>query len=181
MKNKLILIPAMLLGISCAMVACNKADEITLSEDQLTTCDSNATCENIFTLSSDVDRNYNYVAEGNYKVFTARKTYTGSQSQTNLFIMAPKNGDSFSLSGNDIKNGRVKLQLICTACNYANFKLIGGEVKGKNLLPEKALDQSKWLIEAKIIMATDLQVKGDQKLKDTIYIKQYFYPNFVFD
>jgi hypothetical protein len=172
-----IIILSLTLTLVCTFSACKKANEIEISEENLTTCDA-INCENIFTLSSDIDSNFLPQATGNYKVFTALKTYSGSQ--TNIFILAPKSGNSFILRNSDIKNGLVRMQYI--SMGYpAGFKPVGGEVKGKNLLPDQNLDQSKWLIEAKIYLAADLNEKGDQKLKDTLYLKQYFYPNFVFD
>lgn len=178
MKN--IIYPILALLAFVGFNACNKTESINISETELTTCDGAAKCENIFTLSSDVDSNFRYVSNGNYKVFAATKSY-GINNQTNLYILAPKNGNSFMISGNDIKNGRVKIQFNCPACSQIGYKPVGGEIKGKNLLPDKALDQSKWLIEAKVYLAADAQIKGDLKFRDTLYIKQYFYPNFVFN
>ncbi len=168
----------MLLSIF-SFFACKKSKDIELSEDNLTICDNNSNCENIFTLFSDVDSNFQYQSLGNFKVFTARTTY--NTSQTNLFILAPKIGNSFSLNNNDIKSGRVKIQYISPSGLPVGFLPVGGDIKGKNLLPEKGLDQSKWIIEAKIFLAADAKTKGDQKIKDTLYLKQYFYPNFVFN
>jgi hypothetical protein len=176
MKN---LIYFSLLIIFAGLNACNKTSGINISETQLTTCDNGANCDYIFTLSSDVDSDFHYVADGNHKVFTYKKNF--GSNQTNLFILAPKTGNSFSISNNEIKNGLVKVQFISPLGLSVGFKAVGGEVKGKNLPPEKALDQSKWLIDAKIYLAADAKVKGDQKIKDTLYLKQYFYPNFVFD
>lgn len=178
---RIIIYPILALITFTGLNACNKIKtaDINISETELTTCDSASKCENIFTLSSAVDSNFQYVADGNYKVFTARKTY--SNSQTNLFILAPRNGNSFIVSDKDIQKGLVKIKYISSLGFPIGFKAVGGEIKGKNLLPDKALDQSKWLLEATVYLAADAQIKGDQKLKDTLYIKQYFYPNFVFD
>jgi len=90
-------------------------------------------------------------------------------------------GDSFQLDAASIKNGRVAYNFICPACNAIKYKPVGGYVKGINTTPDKPADQVKWLIEASILLAADQTVSGDQLVKDTVYIKQYFYSNFVFD
>jgi hypothetical protein len=54
---------------------------------------------------------------------------------------------------------------------------VDGYVKGLNLFREKSADQTKWVIEAKII----LQAESEPSVKDTLYVKQYFYPNFIYN
>lgn len=111
--------------------------------------------------------------QGDYKVFKyLLKTPVFSYKQeSSLWIKAPMQSNEFLLRSDEIKNGFVKYLINdILVHNTVDLKPVGGFVKGKNLRPGNSADQTKWLIEAEIILAT---VEGNVPF-DTLHLKQYF-------
>jgi hypothetical protein len=86
-------------------------------------------------------------------------------------------GSSFELTKADLSTDRVLFSQSCPACNLIPFKPVDGYVKGINTTPEKPADQARWLLEGKVI----LQATAAPSIRDTVFVKQYFSPNFVFN
>ena len=84
-------------------------------------------------------------------------------------LKAPMKGDTFFIDNSAIQKGVVKFDYSCPACNYAapNYKVTGGYSKGKKL---NTSGNEKWLVETKLFYASGTD------FKDTIYVKQYYYP-----
>lgn len=76
-------------------------------------------------------------------------------------------GSSFQLDKSAIAAGRVVLYRSCPACSMFPLKPVDGYVKGINLTPEKPADQTKWLLEAKIILG---DASGETSYRDTLYV-----------
>lgn len=168
-----------LLFILLTTVSCKKNNDIKISDDNLTACEENATCSYLFTENADLNENYS-LKEGSYRLFFADYNSLVGMQRT-LIIKAPMRGSNFQMNEKAIKDGAVIYKFVCPTCNTINYKPIGGSVKGINTTPDKPADQTKWLIEASIVLGGDQNESGDQKLKDTVYIKQFFYPNFAID
>ncbi len=160
-------------------ISCKKTDEIAISETNLTICDDNSDCTYSFTLPSDIDST-NKLKQGSFRIFYLTQTFKDYDLRRFLYIKAPSQGDSFQLNNRDIiSGGKVILNLYCPACYYqAAYKPIGGLVKGVNLTPKKPANQTKWLLDAQIILGGIPDDKGNYQYKDTVNIKQYFYPDF---
>lgn len=162
-----------------AFQACKKADEITITDDNLTTCPVSFSCEYKFSDNSSVDSSFKLQA-GKNRVFVSQAKQVSPPYQMNsLFFIAPQDDKNFILNASDIVNGKVKYIFGCPSCCFPiNLIPTGGFVKGVNLTPAKITTQSKWLIEAQIILSANNQ---QNKLVpyDTLFIKQYFYPSFV--
>lgn len=157
----------LILGLSCS-----KEKEVNIDEKDLTSCEKGASCKYLFTEKSDLDKSPIVVIPGDYRLFLVENTI--GASQVSLFIKAPMDTQQFTLNDKDIQNGKVKYYQVCLSCDYVALKPIGGSVKGKNLTPEKPANQSKWLIEATILM----EGVNNPTVKHTVYVKQYFTPNF---
>lgn len=161
-----------LINISCSKKNDVKQD-VLIDEKDLTACPLNTTCTSRFSIYADVDSTRPFVKDGDYRVFWNSKVT--ADDETFLLIKAPMKGTSFVLAKKDILNGSITLIRSCPACYSVGFKITDGYVKGLNLNPDKSADQTRWIIEAKIIREAEF----DASYKDTVYIKQYFYPNFV--
>lgn len=164
-----------LLLFTCLTISCSKKDElqpeIQIDEKNLTDCPANTTCTYYFTETDIFSPNAPYGTSDNRMFYAQATTSVGSIT---LSIETPRQVNSFLLTADDIKNGKVKIQNSCQTCNYIGYKLIGGSVKGINLSKRDTRPSGsvKWLIEAKIVrelLVTPAQV-------DTFYVKQYFYP-----
>jgi hypothetical protein len=151
--------------------ACNKPD---VEEPEVITCILEDGFKGEYFNSSSLESNYQ-INEGNDKVFVASKTETSWEKR--FYFITPNNSKSFTLNGNDIKNGLVKYLFICPVCNFINQYPIDGFVKGENITPEKPINETTWMVEAKIILTTDLSQPNNSKFRDTVCIKQAFYPN----
>ncbi|WP_413667984.1 hypothetical protein ACEN9X_26430 [Mucilaginibacter sp. Mucisp86] len=177
MKSKLIL-PLLLLSSAAFFSSCSKQksekDELKIDDKNLTTCTAGANCSFMFTEQADFE-GYTTLKPGTYRVFWSIQQ--GSGITSTLYIKAPMPGKSFSLTKADILAGKIQVNSSCPACYMIPFKPVDGYVKGINTTPGKPADQTKWLVEAKIF----LQADENPQLKDTVFIKQYFYPNFVID
>lgn len=153
-------------------LSCSKEKEIVdIDENNLTSCGAE-TCKYGFTEKADVSLSPIVVKSGSYRLFFTE--FNTAASEARLYIKAPMGAQQFTLNDKDIRNGKVQYLLICTSCDYVDVKAVGGYVKGKNLTPEKPANQSKWLIEANIMM----EAVGDATVKHTLHVKQYFTPNF---
>lgn len=168
-----------LLIVSILNVSCNKdrglKPSVEMDETNLTACPANTNCESLFTEHAQFVAQDGIKKFGKYRLFWA-STFSSGMTST-IYVEAPMEGDTFSLGKEDILAGRVKFLQYCPACNTIDYKPIDGYVKGSNLTPDKRADQTKWLLEIKIILG----VEGNASLKQTMYIKQYFYPNFIYD
>ena len=78
----------------------------------------------------------------------------------------------FTLNSQDIKNGLEKYSQSCACCLLLGVKPASGYVKGINTTPSNRADETKWLIEAEIVVVS---IHNNQPV-DTIWVKQYFYP-----
>lgn len=126
--------------------------------------------------SSSLDNNHQ-INKGNNRVFIANKTEANWESR--FYFITPNDDNSFNLNSNDIKNGLVKYLFICPNCNYVLQTPIDGYVKGQKITPQNAEAEANWLIEAQIILTADLSQSNNPKYRDTVCIKQVFYPNKV--
>ncbi|XHR97452.1 hypothetical protein ACFJIV_12805 [Mucilaginibacter sp. UC70_90] len=175
MKSKLIL-PVLLFSSTVFFSSCSKQksekDEVKLDDKNLTTCSTGSDCSFLFTEQADFE-GYTNLKPGTYRVFWS--TRQGNGITNTLYIKAPMQGKSFALTKADILAGKIQVNSSCPSCYMIPFKPVDGYVKGINATPDKQADQTKWLIEAKIFM----QANDYPQLKDTIFIKQYFHPNFV--
>lgn len=175
MKSKLILL-SLLLSSAEFFSSCskhrNEKDETKLDDKNLTICASGAGCSFLFTEQADFE-GYTNLKPGTFRVFWSEQEKTGIT--TTLYIKAPMPGKSFELTKTDILAGKIQFNRSCPSCYMAAFNPVDGYVKGINATPDKPADQTKWLVEAKIF----LQAQEYPQLKDTVFIKQYFEPNFV--
>lgn len=167
-------------GIILMQLACTKKDDMErlgIDDTMLTTCPANSDCEYLYIESSDVEGSVPTFKSGNYRIFWAGLTEQGLDSK--LYIKAPMTGTSFYLDKSSITAGQVLLYRNCAACLMAPLTPIkDGYVKGINLDPGKPADQARWLVEARIILE---DTNGGSPFKDTLYIKQHYYPNFVYN
>ncbi|CAM4151938.1 hypothetical protein SAMN06265348_105105 [Pedobacter westerhofensis] len=149
---------------------------IVIDEKNLTACPAGANCQYLFTEHADINPGPGTFVTGNYRIFWSSALNQGV-SYT-MYIKAPMMGTSFNLKRADIINGKIEVSRSCPACLFAASKLVDGYVKGINLLPGKPADQTKWILEAQIISES---VYGSPAVRDTVFLKQYFYPNFVYN
>lgn len=161
---------------SCLFInACSKQKEdLLLTDKNLTSCGTNTSCQYLFTEQADVTIPQLNLSSGEYRVFW--HSYNQGPIATQVFIKAPMKAE-IQLNDQDILNGKVIFRQICPSCNLINLKPVGGFVKGRNTSPDKRADQTKWLLEAKIY----LEAVDQSSIKDTLYIKQYYYPNFIYN
>lgn len=172
----LVLFTMILVNLSCSKDKDKeKEPKIEIDEKNLTACPDHASCQFLFTENRDLNESPATLKAGTYRLFWSDIQTPGMSAQ--LYIKAPMHGKSFSLDKADILAGRVKLIQICSSCSTVPLKELDGSIKGINLTPDKPADQTKWLLEIKLILGVD----AESYVKDTVYIKQYFYPNFVFN
>lgn len=172
----MVLFTIILINLSCSKDK-NKEEKpkIEIDEKNLTVCPDNANCQFLFTENGDLNESPSTLKTGTYRLFWSDVQTPGMSAK--LYIKAPMQGKDFSLDKADILAGRIKLFQICPACLTVPFKELDGYVKGINLTPDKPADQTKWLLEIKVVLGVD----EESYVKDTVYIKQYFYPNFVYN
>lgn len=160
------------------MISCSKKREtlgVHIDPANLTACADNANCNYLFSEQADLSDGEKPIISGKYRLFSCIEETSGMSSA--LYIRAPMQGDQFVLNDNDIRNGKVVLLRSCSTCFMIPFKLAGGYVSGINTKVGSRADQSRWLLDAHIILKFD----GESSLSDTLNVKQYFYPNFVID
>jgi hypothetical protein len=170
LSKLLLIVPAMILSIS----SCTKTNIIP-DDDNLTACPVNGTCQSLFTEHADVNEQNLAFLTGQYRLFW--DDYQIGSHSTKIFIKAPMAGNSFHLKAADIVAGKVLVIQGCITCLTVAYKPVAGYVKGINRDPGKPADQSRWLLEAQIIR----QAMNHPELKDTLYFKRYFTPNFVYN
>lgn len=177
MKRTLIQL-SMLFTIVLISFSCKKKTEqeprIEIDETNLTVCLEKGTCQYLFTEYADVSEQPAIFKSGDYRIFWSEVQSPGITAR--IYVKAPMHSNTFSLGKADILDGRVKLFTSCPACLTAPFKPVDGYVKGINLTPDRPADQTKWLLEIKIVS----RVEGSANL-ETLVVKQYFYPNFVYN
>ena len=172
MKKSLLTISASILLI---IISCSKnhdsQPELQIDEKNLTDCPNGAVCTYWFIENDILSPNAPY-GNSDARIFFAQAT--NSIGGVTLSIEAPRQVNSFSLTDEDIKNGKVKFGNNCPACNTIGYKIIGGSVKGINLSSRDTRPSGsvKWLVEAKIIR----EIIGIPAAIDTVSVKQYFYP-----
>ena len=169
-----LIIAGTLFGTSCSKK--NDGEPVVMvDEKNLTGCPLNADCQYLFTERADVNSGPGTFTTGSYRVFWNSTLIEGRSAV--LYIKAPMAGNSFSLNQADVTSGKVELSRSCPACYFVASKIVDGYVKGINLTPDKPADQTKWIIEAQIIF----DAMYGPSIKDTVSVKQYFYPNFVYN
>ncbi len=138
-------------------------------------CFEDTDSQALFTELADVNQETMLPMAGEQRLFWYEIKST--TLTTKIYIKAPMEGNSFSLNYNDINSGKVIYIQNCPNCNLIPVKAVGGSVKGENRYPGKRADQTRWLLEAKII----LQGINTPMFKDSIYFKRDFAPNFVYN
>ena len=178
MKTQIAFI-TLIFAVTLFSASCSKKNDgepvVTVDEKNLSGCPLNSDCQYLFTERADVNFGPGVFTTGNYRVFW-NSTLTEGRSAV-LYIKAPMTGNSFTLNQADVTSGKVELSRSCPACYFVASKIVDGYVNGINLTPDKPADQTKWIIEAQIIFDA---VYGPS-VKDTVSVKQYFYPNFVYN
>ncbi|GAB2974807.1 hypothetical protein GCM10027049_06470 [Mucilaginibacter puniceus] len=158
-----------------SIASCTK-QTITIPDDNnLTACPVNGQCQSLFTENADVNEQDMALFAGQYRLFWDE--YQTESHSTKIFVKAPMTGNSFYLKAEDIAAGKVLVIQGCPTCLMVAYKPVAGYVKGVNREPGKRADQSRWLLEAQIIR----QAMNHPELKDTLYFKRYFTPNFVYN
>jgi hypothetical protein len=171
----LMVMTTILIGVSCTKDK-GKIIKDEIDEKNLTPCPEKASCQYLFTEDADLNEAGSGLITGPYRLFWADIQTPGVR--TTLYIKAPMEGKTFSFNKQAILDGKVKLIRSCAACLMTPFRLIeDGYVNGINLRPDKQADQTRWLLEAEII----LEAIGQPAKRDTLHVKQYFDPNFVFN
>ena len=165
-----LLVPAVILSVSCI-----KQTNIIPDDNNLTACPVNGQCQSLFTENADMNEQNMALFTGQYRLFWDE--YQIQSHTTKIFVKAPMAGSSFHLKEADILAGRVLVIQGCPTCLMVAYKPVAGYVKGINREAGKRADQSRWLLEAQIIR----QAMNHPELKDTLYFKRYFYPNFIYD
>ena len=168
MKNKTIYLIALIAILS--FNACTKEE---IDNNEIMICLLEDGIESTYYNNSNLDSNFKFV-KGNNRMFVASKK-TSFYEKRYIFI-APSNTNSFKLNINDIKKGLVKNQFICPTCFAITQYAIDGYVKGDNITSEIPSDKANWMIDAKVIFTTDLSQPNNPKFRDTVCIKQIFYP-----
>ena len=171
LSKLLLIVPAVMLSIT----SCNKQTIIIPDDNNLTACPVNAQCQSLFTENADVNEQTLTLSPGQYRLFWDE--YQIQSHSTKIFVKAPMAGNSFHLKAEDVLAGRVLVIQGCTTCLTVAYKPVAGYIKGINREPGKPADQSHWLLEAQIIR----QAMNHPELKDTLYFKRYFTPNFVYN
>jgi hypothetical protein len=159
------------------ITSCNDKNSVKVDPEGLTQCEGGSkNCQYIYTEHSDID-SISFYKNGNYRLFyfSQQLLELGCNSFSNLYIKAPMQGTSFSLSNEDIAGGKVGYLISCPCCDVVPLEPVAGYVKGTNVDPGKPADQARWLIDARIILG----FQG--KVLDTLVVKQYFTPNFVYN
>ncbi|MCX2479118.1 hypothetical protein OQY15_08440 [Pedobacter sp. MC2016-15] len=179
MKQKVTILFSLLLLVFINLSCSKDEDENqvpVIDEKNLTACPPNATCHYLFTENADVNPGPGTFTTGNFRVFWS-SVFTQGVSAI-VYVRAPMTGNSFTLKTSDIVSGKIEISRNCASCLFAASKLVDGYVKGINLTPGKRADQTKWILEAQLISES---LYGTPAVRDTVSVKQYFYPNFVYN
>jgi len=167
-------------GIISLGFACTKRDdvpkkEVIINQGNLTSCPAGADCRYLFSDNADITLPQRSQKAGAFRLFWS-ETQT-SVVNTAIYIKAPMGVNSFSMGREDVLSGRIALSRSCPACSMVPVKPVDGYANGVNLTPDRPGDQTRWLIEARIIV----EAQVEPFTKDTINVKQIFYPNFVYN
>ena len=170
----------LLAGIISLGLACTKRDdvqkeEVIIDQTNLTTCPAGGNCQYLFSDNTDIALPVRAQKSGSFRLFWSE--IQDSYINSALYIKAPMGVKSFSMGREDVLSGRIALSRSCPACYMLAVKPIDGYAKGINLTPDQPGDQTRWLIEARIIV----EAQVEPFTKDTIDVKQIFYPNFVYN
>lgn len=163
-----------LITLSCSKKHDDKP-AIVIDENNLTACPAASNCQYLYSEQADVAPQTAQLKSGAYRVFWG--SVRTAESSATLYVRAPMDGNSFTLNKEDILNGRIEFIRSCPACLQIAVRPIDGYVKGLNLSPEKPADQTRWILEGKVIF----QGVSETSFRDTVSVKQYFYPNFVYN
>lgn len=167
------------LFILSMLSACEKKEnpvvkKIEIDDKDLSVCPPNANCEFLYIENADANRNTGEFKPGSNRLFFATINLPGINQK--VYIRTPMDVNEFELTKNDIIDGKVNFVSICPACYMTPQQAIGGYVRGVNLTPENRSDQSKWILDIQLIVG---DLNDASSYRDTIRVKQYFYPNFV--
>ena len=170
----------LLAGIVSLGFACTKRDdvqkkEVIIDQSNLTTCPAGADCQYLFSDNTDITLPQRSQKAGSFRLFWSETQSAGIN--TAVYIKAPMGVNNFSMGREDVLSGRIALSRSCLACSMVPVKTVDGYAKGVNLTPDRPGDQTRWLIEARIIV----EAQVEPFTKDTINVKQIFYPNFVYN
>jgi hypothetical protein len=178
--NKQFTLALCCLSLISIILSCSKSSDEKpvplIEENNLTACPLNANCQYLFTEQADINPEPGALTTGNYRLFWSSVATQGISAV--LYIKAPMKGDYFVLNPADITGGKIEIRRSCPACFFAASKVVDGYVRGLKLSPHKPADQTKWILEAQIISES---VYGAAPIRDTLFVKQYFYPNFVYN
>ena len=89
---------------------------------------------------------------------------------TKLYAPSLLNQTRFLITDKQIRDGAVTYVNACPTCFLAPLKPVGGYVKGSKA------DGNRWLIDAVVVLQD-----ASAKYSDTLYLKQYFTPNFKYE
>jgi hypothetical protein len=160
-----IILAMMLLVIG---LSCTKDDGYVENpnEQGLTPCPADSYCEYSYADNSEFSDANDQVGKGNARVFTSV-----IQSCRLVYIRTPMGGNDFYIDNTAIQKDVVKVKNNTTICFTPDlkFKVTGGFSKGKKL--KDLLGKEKWLLETRLFIAVE-----DINYKDTLYVKQYYYP-----
>ena len=159
----------LLLTVAVAFAACN--DKNNNPEPELTNCTG---CKFLFIENADFVIPGTFI-NGNYRLFFS-ETKKSVVTQ-HLYIKAPMQNTTFTLTKADILAGKLTVLDNCPSCNMVAMLPVDGKVKGVNTTPGARADKAKWLIEAKII--PEPAGVNNENFRDTFYVKQYFTANSV--
>lgn len=149
-------------------LSCKKSETKSPEPTELTSCPANTNCRYGYTDGADLTSNFPALKAGSNRIFWSE--VKSLSSSTFIYVKAPMDVKSFSLTKEDILAGLVDISTVCPTCFSAVLKPVDGYVNGVNITDRSG--KNVWLIEAKLIMP---DVTG-QGTPQTYYIKQYFYP-----
>jgi hypothetical protein len=172
----------LLTALTLLVISCSKKQDVVpeslpeINETNLTECPAGYQCDYWYNEFPTAYSSQFSAPNPNYRIFIAQSSTTVDQKTSSMVIEAPKEARSFTLTAENIKDGRVKINLSCPTCYAIPYKLVGGYVKGINLSPRptRSSGLERWLIEAKVIR----EILTTPVTTDSILLKQYFYPSY---
>lgn len=160
-----IILAMMLLVIG---LSCTKDDGNIENPDEqgLTPCLEGSYCNYSYADNSKLSDASGQVGKGDFRVFSSV-----IQSCRLVYIEAPMKGNDFYIDNTAIQKDVAKVKNNTATCFTPDlkFKVIGGFSKGKKL--KDLSGNEKWLLETKLFFTVE-----DTNHRDTLYIKQYYYP-----
>ncbi|WP_316831510.1 hypothetical protein [Pedobacter aquatilis] len=151
--------------------ACKKseAEADLVDGTNLTECPISGSCNFLFANNSGMSENNLLLSKGQYRVFWAQTSLNGTS--TALYMMAPMNGDRFTMDKTDILEGRVKYFSSCVSCFAINMVLVDGTIKGQKVKQQAGLPE-KWLVESDVVLAASENLS----YRVPLHFKQYYLP-----